>query len=313
LSGFDIEGDAAGEELEERVDELVEERKAAGVYSPEVEAALKDRLPDEALAGTLPPIAELDCQATLAGSTWEVTPDYVIATDKGLLRPLVLFVKRFARLWARIAVGPIQRDQSTFNRHTAAALEALRREAIEQRARELADERDLAELAGSLMDDSSAAGIAKLCVEALTGVKRVTLVGPAPDSLRKGLQSGDFDVAVVSTGTAWEAGGDEVLVERQAPLLFLNQLPEGSVDAIVVAELVFWLKPERLVATCRSAYLALSEYGRLIVAVHPFAQGAPAPAWCDRLTVSKAMVMAGFTHVDVSDAGGGGYVAKARR
>lgn len=313
MAGFNIEGDGAGEGLGKRLEETVDCRKAAGVYSREVEAALRDMLPAEASVGKLPPIAELDCQATLARTTWEVTPDYAIATEKGFLKPLVLFVKRFARLWARIAVGPMQRDQSTFNRHTAAALEALRRQAIEQRAADLAAEGDLAELSGALTDDVGAQVVSRLSAEALEGVSRVILLGPAPTTLIKSLKSGTFQVTVVSAGTAWEAGDGNVLLDRQAPISFLNQLPEGSQEAVVVPELTFWLKPERLVATCRSAYLALSEGGRVVAAVHAFAQGAPAPAWCDRRAVSKALEMAGFKDIEVSSGDGGGYVVSARK
>ena len=113
-SDFELEGkgvDAAA--LAEEVARRVRERRDSGVYSDVVESLLAERLPEEEESGGLPPAAELDYSATSALSAWEVTTAYPVETEKRFLRPLVILAKRLARKWAGIAVGPIQREQSS--------------------------------------------------------------------------------------------------------------------------------------------------------------------------------------------------------
>src|SRR5450759_2322342 len=98
---FNIEGESVDSSaLQRELARRVEARRASGAYSPEVESLLAERLPDEEEFGKLPAIAELDYAATRAMSSWEVSAAYPIDTEKGgPLRPMVLFAKRFARLW----------------------------------------------------------------------------------------------------------------------------------------------------------------------------------------------------------------------
>jgi hypothetical protein len=315
--GFQLEGKSIDTEaLERELARRVAARKESGAYPGEVEALLAERLPDEEGHGTLAPIAELDYAATRAMSSWEVTAAYPVETEKGrLVKPLIIFVKRLARLWARIAVGPIQREQTAFNRHAAAALEALRRQAVAERAQALATEKDLASLAGALLAEGEASASASAIAEYLKGAGRITIVGPCPTPVSKALADSGSRMLRVSAGTAWDVaqGGSSVTV-TSAPLSFLSQLPEASQEAILVSELSFWLKPEALIALARRSYLAMAPRGRMAIAVHGFAASGPTTAWCSGPVVKKALSMAGFIDISVARPGdAGGYLATARK
>ncbi|MFH1150984.1 MAG: hypothetical protein V1748_10980 [Actinomycetota bacterium] len=287
--GF-VEGKAIDSEaLEEELRRRVEERRASGAYSHEVESALAERLPDEPDAEALPPAAALDYAATRAMSSWEVTAAYPVATDRRLLRPFIIFAKRLARLWARIAVGPIQREQTAFNRHVATALEALRREALEERSRALAAEEDLCALA-SAMTGPTPAGLGEAVSGALRGTGRVTVLGPAGPGLLDSLKAG-VSVMKVSPPTAWDEPGPGATVPA-GPIAFISQIAEGSLEAVLVSNMAFWLRPERMVDLARRSYLALSDGGRLVVAVQT--GGDPSPAWCTPASVGRAIQLAGF-------------------
>lgn len=314
---FDIEGkgiDTAS--LEAELARRVEARKSSGAFSPETEALLAERLPDEAQYGTLPPIAELDYAATRALASWEVSAAYPVETEKGrLIRPLVIFVKRLARLWARVAVGPIQREQTAFNRHAASGLEAMRREAVSERAEALSSEQDLSDLASALMAEGEAAASAAAVAEFLAPAGRVTIVGPCPTPVAKALEGKRLGVLRVSAGTAWdEQSGTSQVQALAAPLSFLSQVEEASQPAVLVSELSFWMRPEALISLARRSYLALGPRGRMVVAVQGFASAGPAPAWCSGPVVKKALAMAGFTDIAVvRPTDTGGYVATARK
>lgn len=291
------------------------ERRRSGACSPEVEAKLAERLPDEAEFGALPPLAELDYAARRAMASWEVTAAYPIDTEKGgLARHAVMFVKRLARLWARIAVGPIQNNQIAFNRDAASAVEAVRRHAVLARAEELAAEKDLAELAGAMVQESESAAIASEVKSFFGGAPGLVVVGPCPTPLMKALKSGGTEVLAVSAGTAWDAR-ERPLEWGAAPLSFLRQLEEGSRHAILFSELSFWLRPEALLALARRSYLALAPGGKVAISVHGFASGSPAPAWVSSQVVKKALSIAGFTNISVSrpPEEAGGYLATARK
>ncbi|MBU1669815.1 MAG: hypothetical protein KKF41_01745 [Actinobacteria bacterium] len=287
--GF-VEGKAIDPEaLEEELRRRVEARKASGAYSHEVESALAERLPDEPDAEALPPAAALDYAATRAMSSWEVTAAYPVATDRRLLRPFIIFAKRLARLWARIAVGPIQREQTAFNRHVATALEALRREALEERSRALAAEEDLCAVA-SAMTGPTPAPLASAVSDALHGAAQVTVLGPAAPGLLDDLEMG-ISVTRVSPPTAWDVPGPGTTMPS-GPVAFITQLAEGSLEAVLVSDLAFFLRPERLVELARRSYLALAGGGRLVVAVQPL--GGPSPGWCTPASVDRALRLAGF-------------------
>jgi hypothetical protein len=296
-SDFELEGkgiDAAS--LAEEVARRVRERRDSGVYSDEVESLLSERLPEEEEFGKLPPAAELDYSASLALSTWEVTTAYPVETEKRFLRPLVIFLKRFARRWASIAVGPIQREQSTFNRHAASALSALRREALGEREQALAEEDDLCLLAESMISAEEDRSVADAVIEGLGKIERLLVLGPCPRDLKKRLEEGGFTLTSVSPGSSWdEVPGDRVV--RQEPLSFVSQVAEGSLPAVLLPELAFWLKPEKLLGLLRRSYLVLAPGGRLAVAVHGFAAEAPAPGWCSPSVVDKALTIAGFKDI----------------
>lgn len=311
---FNIHGDKIDTaSVEAEISRRVEARKRSGVYSDEVEALLAERLPDEEAAfGALAPLPELDYAATRARSSWEVTAAYPVATDKRFLKPLVIFFKRLARLWARVAVGPIQREQTAFNRHVAQALDALRRGAIEERSRRLSAEEDLALLSLSLQADGEPEALAGAVRGALGGVKSMVVLGPCPPGLSEALESSGIEVTRVNRGTAWEGSSGEV--GTGAPISFLGQMPEGSVEALLVPELTFWLRPEALLDLARRAYLVIAGGGKVAVAVHGFARSGPAPSWCSPEAVSSALELAGFSKASVADAGtGGGFVASANR
>ena len=107
---------------------------------------------------------------------------------------------------------------------------------------------------------------------------------------------------------------------RTGPLAFLSQVPEDSLDVLLACELAFWLRPEALIDLARRSYLTLSSTGRLLVVVHSFAMGTPAPAWCAPPVVEKALDLAGFKETTVISLPGGtaepsthGYIAVARK
>jgi hypothetical protein len=219
--GFQLEGKSIDTEaLERELARRVAARKESGAYSGEVEALLAERLPDEEGHGTLSPIAELDYAATRASSSWEVTAAYPVETEKGrLAKPLIIFVKRLARLWARIAVGPIQREQTAFNRHAAAALEAVRRQAVAERTEALAAEQDLAKLAGALLAEGEAAASASAIAEFFKAAGRVTVVGPCPSPVLSALAGSGTNILKVSAGSAWdEAAAGQPVTTSAAPI-----------------------------------------------------------------------------------------------
>lgn len=314
--GFRIEGHGVDPDaLESKLRERVEARRRSGAYSAEVEALIAERLPDEARYGTLSPLAELDYAATRARASWEVSTAYPVDTAKsGFARPLVLFVKRLARLWARVAVGPIQREQTAFNRHAAAGLDALRREAVAARAASLAAEQDLCDLAGALMAEGEAPACASALREWFAPAGNVTVIGPCPTPVLKALQSARLEVTRVSGGTSWDGDGEPGAAVGSPPVSFLGQLPEAGRQAVLLSELSFWLRPEALISLVRRSYLVLAPRGRLAVLVAGFAAAGPVPAWCSGPVVKKALSMAGFIDIAVSRAGdAGGFVATARR
>lgn len=314
--GFDIESESVdASALERELARRVEARRASGAYSPEVESLLAERLPDEEEFGSLPAIAELDYAATRAMSSWEVSAAYPIDTDKGgPMRPLVLFAKRFARLWARIAVGPIQVNQTAFNRHAAVGLESLRRQATSERAEALAAEKDLAELAGAMLAEGEAPAMAAAVTGFFGEAVRLTVVGPTPLPLVKALQAKGVDVLAVSAGTAWDESATGGVSMQAAPVSFLSQLDEASQSALLVSELSFWLKPEALVSLARRAYLVLAPRGKIAVTVAGFASAGHAPAWCSGPVVKKVLSMAGFLDIAVDRPGdAGSFVATARK
>jgi hypothetical protein len=317
LESAGIDTDALERELARRV----AERRASGVYTDEVEAQLAERLPDEEGAGDLPCAAALDYAATRARASWDVTTAYPVETEKPFPRPLILFAKRLARLWARVAVGPIQREQTAFNRHVAAALEALRLQSISERAEALAAEEDLAALAGSMIGGDEAAAMAASIADALGLPGSLTVLQPSPPGLVAALAERGFLPHAVSAGTAWDEAPGARVVTHTGPLTFLSQVGEESTAAMLVSELSFWLKPEALIALARRSYLALERDGRIAIAVHAFAAGSPAPAWCAAPVVARALELAGFSDITITDARSpragqalpSGYVAVARK
>jgi len=313
---FKLEGEGIDTAaLEAELARRVKARRESGVFSPEVEAQLAERLPDEAQYGSLPPAAELDYAATRALASWEVSAAYPVETEKGrLVRPFIIFAKRLARIWARIAVGPIQREQTAFNRHAAAGLEAVRREAVARRAEALAAEQDLSDLAGALLVEGEAAACAVSIAEFLAPAPRVTIIGPCPTPVVKAIEARRLDVLRVSAGGAWDEQGDVAVRTAAAPLSFLGRLGEASQQAVLVSELSFWLRPEALVSLARRSYLALASRGRMVISVQGFASAGPVPAWCSGPVVKKALAMAGFIDIAVvRPANTGGYLATARK
>lgn len=300
--------------LEQELSRRVAERRRAGVYTHEVEAALAERLPDEEDPSALPPVAALDYAATRAMASWEVTAAYPVETEKRFIRPFVIFAKRLARIWARVAVGPIQREQTAFNRHVASALEALKRQAIAERADILASEADLGALAGAMTDPAEDEAMRAAVAHALAGAGALTVVGPCPPGLIEALEADDLAVHRVSAPSAWDDSQAPATVT--GPTAFLSRAAERSIAAVMVCELAFWLKPELLIGLTRRSYLALESGGRAVFAVHSFASAAPAPAWCSPEVVRKALELAGFEDISVSRLDGAapsGFVVSARR
>lgn len=306
--------------LEQEIARRVAKRRKAGVYTHEVEAMLAERLPDEEDSSALPPVWALDYAATRALSSWEVTAAYPVETEKRFIKPMVIFAKRLARFWARIAVGPIQREQTAFNRHVATALEALRRRAVTDSAEALAYEEDLGALADSMIAPEESRSMLYTVVECIGDIPAVTVLGPCSKGLLAGLNEHGSEVHRVSAGSSSDhaPGG---ATTRVGPLAFLSQVSEESIEALLVCELAFWLRPEAMIDLARRSYLALAPRGLLVVALHTFAAGAPAPAWCAPGVVEKALNLAGFEDVSIKSLppiqgapdSPSGYVAAARK
>jgi hypothetical protein len=312
---FKVEGKGAeGAGLEKELARRVASRRDSGAYSGEVEAMLAERLPAEEPTGKLEPIAQLDYAATRAMSSWEVSTAYPVETEKSrALRPFIIFAKRLARIWARVAVGPVQREQTAFNRHAASGLDAVRRQAVAGRLEALAMEQDLSDLAGALLSEGEAAACATAVTEFLAPAGKVLLVGPCPTPVAKSLEGPRLEVLRVAAGGPWEQAGAAEALEGATPS-FLSAVEEASQPAILLSELSFWLRPEALINLARRSYLALAPRGRLAVSVAGFASATPAPVWCSGPVLKKALAMAGFIDIAiVRPADTGCYVATARK
>ncbi|MDD5748223.1 MAG: hypothetical protein PHP64_04105 [Actinomycetota bacterium] len=308
---FRIESDEIGSNsIQEEIERRVEIKREAGIYSKEIEALLAERLPEEEQNfGALRPIAELDYAATRALESWDVTCAYPVSTEKRLLKPFVIFFKRLARFWARIAVGPIQREQSSFNRHAARALESLKNIEIEKRQQALAAEKDLAALSEALVDIHETSSFAEIITHKLQGKKNVVLAGPAPETLGKALEEKGFEVLRISSQTT----DGSLSIETRRPVSFISELSEGTTDAILFCELSFWLEPEKTVSLARKAYLALRNDGLLALLVHGFAKAGPAPAWCSPVVLERALEIAGFREPTSENVDGGAFLVCARK
>jgi hypothetical protein len=312
---FKVEGKGVdSDELERELARRVEARTVSGAFSGEVEAMLAERLPAEEPAGGLEPLAQLDYAATRAASSWEVSTAYPVETEKSrALKPFIIFAKRLARIWARIAVGPIQREQTAFNRHAASGLDAVRRQAVAERLEALAMEQDLSDLAGALLAEGEAAASAGAITEFLAPAHKVLLVGPCPSPVLRSLEGPRLEVLRVSAGGPWETTDGQGAQPGAVPS-FLSSVEECSRPAILLSELSFWLKPEALISLTRRSYLALAPRGRMAVSVSGFASATPAPAWCSGPVIKKALAMAGFIDIAVvRPAESGAYLATARK
>jgi hypothetical protein len=302
--------------LQAEVASRVERRRRAGVYGRKEEARLAERLPDEDEWGKLSPIASLDYATTRALSDWEVSAAYPVDTERRAFRPLIILAKRVVRLWARIAVGPILREQTAFNRDVAAALEALRREALAQRARANAAEADLCALSETLTGEGEWNSLSGAVAGALAGYSSVAVAGPCPGRLAGALQEQGATVLILSAGTAWDDPPEVGIFVNTAPLSFLSQVAEGSIESLLVCDLAFWLRPAQLVRFARDSHLALADGGAVVVAVRRFAASGDAPAWCSPEVVEGALRMAGYSGPSSSPLGGdepGGFVTIARK
>lgn len=305
--GFHLSGSGIDpERLEEELSRRVAQRRSSGAFSPELEAHLEERLPDEDDAMSLAPLPALDYAATRAMSAWEVTAAYPVDTDNPRFRSLIIYAKRLLRLWARLAVGPIQREQTAYNRHVSAALDALRRQAIAERAERLAAEEDLGALCESLLEDGEAEAQAEGIAACLGNPKGLLVVGPCPPSVIRGLEKRGISAYRVSACSTWDGLPAGSGYTFSAPIAFLSQVAEGTLEAVLVYGLAFWLKPEKLIAIARRCYLALEGGGRAIIAVPSCAWGAPAPAWCAPPAVEKALELAGFSDITLTAAGEAG-------
>lgn len=318
---FEVESESMdARTLQQEISRRVAERRKSGVYSPEVEALLAERLAGEReRTGTSSPLSDLDYAATRALSSWEVTTSYPVGTEKRLLGPLVLFFKRLARFWSRIAVGPIIREQASFNRHAAEAIDALRRREIEECARARVEERDLCLLAESLVAPEESEQISSACATAIGKVDSVVSLGPSQDGLLAALQELGYDVFNISC--SGRELPDSCRKAELEPLSALEKLSEDGAEALLIAELAFWLNPESLLGLARRSYLALRTGGRIAVAVHGFASGGPTQAWCSPVAVSRALELAGFKDIEVAgpavgetpDSAARWYVASGRK
>ncbi|MBN1288256.1 MAG: hypothetical protein JXA49_01280 [Actinobacteria bacterium] len=294
LKNKDIDTEAIEREIEKRI----KEREAAGIYNHEVESLVADRLPDEDSSAGLSALAALDYSSTRAMASWEVTTAYPVATEKKIIAPLIVFVKRIARLWARIAVGPIQREQTAFNRHAANALDAIKKEAVLRRARELAHEEDISELAGVLIDDGMNSWTADTIKAELVTVKSLTVLYPCPGVIPGKLKQKGFAVYKVSRGSTWEEKEEVVPGTTENPETFLCQAPEESLDSILISELSFMENPGMLVNLLRNSYLALRKGGTVMVAVHGLSPVGTLP-WSAAPVIEKALGIAGFKNIRI--------------
>ena len=308
---FKIEGEAIEHSvLEEEIERRVRIRREAGIYSPEIEALLAERLPQEEKEfGSLPPLAELDYATTRASSSWEVTCAYPVSTEKKVLRPFIIFIKRLARLWARIAVGPIQREQTSFNRHAAQALSSIRRMAIAERQEALAKEEDLSLLSEALVNNVESDALAQIIMSKIKKEEKIILAGPSPKSFIHSLEENGFSVLKVSCSY----DKDFPYIHTKQPITFLVQLPEESADSIIICELSFWLKPEALISLLRNSYLVLKKGGLISLVVHHFALKEPAPAWCSPDVLKHALTIAGFKEITEEKSDGGGMAVTGKK
>ncbi|MBN2169059.1 MAG: hypothetical protein JW738_07430 [Actinobacteria bacterium] len=296
---FKIESNSVDTEaIEREIEKRVRERQAAGVYSHEVESLVADRLPDEDSSAGLSALAALDYSSTRAMSSWGVTTAYPVATEKKIIAPLIIFVKRIARLWARVAVGPIQREQTAFNRHTANALNAVKKEAVLQRARERAQDEDLSELAGALIDDAMCAWAADAIEAELVPAQILTVLYPCPNVIPGKLKEKGCKIYKISLGSAWEEPEGAVPGTTQDPASFLCQAPEESIDSILISELSFMENPRILVNLLRKSYLALRKGGTVVVTVHGLTTGGTSK-WSAVPVIEKALEMAGFKNIRI--------------
>jgi hypothetical protein len=135
--------------------------------------------------------------------------------------------------------------------------------------------------------------------ESLAGASAVTVVGPCPGGLLESLGAAGLKTYTVSAGSAWDASA--AVSTRSGPLSFLAQVSEDSLESVLVCELAFWLSPASLVGLARRSYLTLAAGGKLLLTVHAFAAGSPAPAWCSPPVLERALELAGFQRIAVSE------------
>jgi hypothetical protein len=182
-------------------------------------------------------------------------------------------------------------------------------------------EEDLVSLAGSMIAEEETAAMAASITEGLGPKVALTVLHPCPAGLLEALAARGFAPYAVSAGTSWDDSPDARAVTRAGPLTFLSQVTEEGTPALLISELSFWLRPEALITLARRSYLALEPGGRIAIAVHAFAAGSPAPAWCASPVVEKALALAGFEGITISalpspqaeHASRSGYVAVARK
>ncbi len=296
---FIFEGSGIDPEwLATEIQKRVEERRLSGLFTHQVESKLETPLIPDQETQRLSPIEQLHFSTERALSNWEVTPAYPIATQKKLLAPVIIFLKRILRLWARIAVGPIIRRQSIFNRDVSSALDAVRKEALARKARERADEEDLCYLAECMTDPWETAQFSEECARLLKGSNVIFILGPSPRSLVETLEREGANVVRVFSSDAWNIGGAEYKKLREAPAMFLERISENSLEALVIPELAFWLRPEKLMRIIRMSYLALKYGGRIAIFVRSFANGSFCP-WCSPDVMVRALEKAGFSKVEI--------------
>lgn len=296
---FKVENnDIDTEAIEQEIAKRIEERKAAGVYSHEVDSMVADRLPDEDTAGALTPLASLDYSATRAMSSWGVTTAYPVATEKRVIAPFIIFVKRIARLWARVAVGPIQREQTAFNRHAANALDALRKEAVARQAEQRAEDEDICELAGVLIDDEMSSWTVDTIAAETQSIRNFTVLCPCPDSLAGMLSEKGYQIYKIYSGSTWEETQKAVPGSEDSPAAFLENAKEETVEALLIGELSFMENPRILVKLLRLSYLALRKSGTAVILVQGLS-AAGSSLWSAAPVVEKALEMAGFNNIRI--------------
>ena len=243
---FSVESDSLDTKMiQSLIEERARERREKGLFTPELQAQMKKRLPEEGEDISLgSPLAELDFASAQAERTWQVSTAYEIATEKKFARPLILFIKRLGRLWARLSVGPIQRNQTIFNRYVTRALGSLREEAIRTSAELRAREHDLCMIAEALSSPIESEALAKACVNKLGGLERVFVVGPAPPQLTCNIREQVDSLTIVNISTPWD--GPVTSGRAQVPSAFLEELEDESSPAIMIPEICFWLRPDKL-------------------------------------------------------------------